>query len=146
MVPDTDAFDELLARMIAVPADTPVTVADDPFPDTVATDGDSDVHEIDPLAPAGATVAFTEPEAPANKASVGGATEIEVTPGGWVGPSPPPPQALRLVSPTRIAAQIWVTRVMGLVGRGVRRTVPRINASKFTKPAHEALNRLGDGI
>ena len=117
-IPDTDAFDELVARMVAVPAETAVMVADVPLPDTVATDGDSEAHVIDPLAPLGATVALTEPEAPANKASVGGETVIEVTLGGWVGPSPPPPHPLRLTSPRRKTAQIRVRRVMGLGGGG----------------------------
>jgi hypothetical protein len=118
--PDTAAFDVLVARTTAVPPATAVIVADVPFPDTVATDGDSDVHVIDPLAPLGATVALTDPVAPANKARVGGATETEVTPGGCVGPPPPPPQPVKLTSPKRVAAQIWVRRVMVSGEEGVR--------------------------
>jgi hypothetical protein len=106
--------------MTAVPPVTAVIVADVPLPDTVATDGDSEVHVIAPLAPLGATVALTDPVAPPNKASVDGATVIEVTTGGWVGPSPPPPQAVKLTSPKRVAAQIWVRRVMVSGEEGVR--------------------------
>jgi len=103
-VPDIATFVALVARMIAVPPDTPVMVADVPLPDTVATAGDSDVHVTAPFAPLGATVADTDPVVPLTSARVAGVTEMEVTAGGCIGPSPPPPQAPNVMSPSRAIA------------------------------------------
>jgi hypothetical protein len=111
-VPDTAAFAELVARMVAVPPATAVTVADVPLPETVAMEGASDAHVMALLAPAGATVALTVPVLPAISASVPGATVMEVIDGigGFVGPSPPPPHApadtTRAATTTRVLASL----------------------------------------
>jgi hypothetical protein len=114
MEPVTAAFDELVARMVALPAATAVTVADVPLPETEAMDGASDVHVMALLAPVGATVALTEPVPPASRASVPGARVMDVMGGvdGVVGPSSPPPHAVAIKSPSSAAKAMRVLAVM----------------------------------
>jgi hypothetical protein len=114
MEPDTAVFDELVARMVALPAAMAVTVADVPLPETDAIDGASDVHVMALLEPVGATIAPTEPVPPTSSASVPGERVMDVMGGvdGFVGPSSPPPHAVADKSPSSAAKAMRVLALM----------------------------------